>query len=227
VIEFLLVSIIEKRGGIGPSIFPLCLNNEESTEHLLISGEVSQHIWQEVYGLFKISISWSKMNMSENILQWFLTFPHHRIVTFVVLWRILHYKINILFEDCSRNEHSLCLRIVSDIKEIPSDYTYSPCDFLLNPIYFDKRAIGFFNGVAARGECGVGIELRLNGSHYYRIFLAIGPGSNTKAKLLVIWGLLSFASYLHISEIMVDGDSKNILDWFEGRYQLQVPSLLS
>jgi hypothetical protein len=63
----------------------------------------------------------------------------------------------------------------------------------------------------------------LNGSHYYRLFLAIGPGSNIKAKLLVIWGLLSFASYLHISEIMVDGDSKNILDWFEGRYQLQVP----
>jgi hypothetical protein len=142
-IEFLLVSIIEKRGGIGPSVCPLCLNNEESTEHLLISCEVSQHIWQEVYGLLKISISWSKMNMSENILQWFLTFPHHRVVPFVVLWRIWCYRNKILFEDFSRNEHSLCLRIVSDIKEIPSDYTYSPYDLLLNPIYFDKRALDF------------------------------------------------------------------------------------
>jgi len=87
---------------------------------------------------------------------------------------------------------------VSSIKELPSDDTNSPYDFLLNPIYFDKRLIGFFDGVSSRGECGVGIVLRLNGSHYYKLFLAMDPGSNIKYELLGLWGLLSFASYIHI-----------------------------
>ena len=125
-----------------------------------------------------------------------------------------------LFKDFSRNEHALCLRIVSAIKELPSDYTDSPYDLLLNHIYFDQRPIGFFDGAAARGECGVGIVLRMNGSHYYKLFLAIGPSNNIKDELLGLWGLLSFASYLYISEIMVAGDSKIVIDWFEERSQL-------
>ena len=132
-----------------------------------------------------------------------------------------------LLKDCSRNEHALCLRIVSAIKELPSDYTDSPYDLLLNHIYFDQRPIGFFDGAAARGECGVGIVLRLNGSHYYRLFLVISPRSNIKDELFGLWGSLSFASYLHISDIMVVRDSNIILDWFESISRLQGLSLLT
>jgi ribonuclease HI len=77
----------------------------------------------------------------------------------------------------------------------------------------------------AGGICGVGIVLKMSSDHLFKIHLVVGTCSNIKAELLGLWGLLHFALRLHIHELMVVGDSKVILDWFDGKSHLNVLSL--
>jgi ribonuclease HI len=101
------------------------------------------------------------------------------------------------------------------IKEIPNTYEGEIFDFIMNPVYFGQKPLSFFDRVAASSSCGFGIVLKLSSDHFYNIHLAIRPGTNIKAEMLGLWGLLDFTLILHIHELMVVGDSKVILDWFE------------
>jgi hypothetical protein len=38
----------KKRGGIGPVVCSICLQDDETTEHLLIHCEVTKNIWKEI-----------------------------------------------------------------------------------------------------------------------------------------------------------------------------------
>lgn len=84
---------------------------------------------------------------------------------------------------------------------------------------------GFPLGFPKENICGGGWS-----SSYLRIMLpsqrmCSGSGSNTWAKLLSLWGLLSFASNRNIPSVQNFGDSKIIVDWENGHYVLQVASL--
>jgi ribonuclease HI len=98
------------------------------------------------------------------------------------------------------------------IKETPFSDEGEKFDYIMNPVYFGHKPIGFFDGAAANGSCGVGIVLKLSSSHFFKIHLAIGIGTNIKAELIGLWGLLHFTLRLHIYDLMVVGDSKVILD---------------
>jgi len=56
--------------------------------------------------------------------------------------------------------------------------------------------------------------------------MGCGAGTNTRAKLLVLWGLLRFASNIGIVSIQVFGDSKVIVDWATGCLEIQVITLV-
>jgi len=112
------------------------------------------------------------------------------------------------------------------IKEMPCDNRDENLDYLMNLVYFEERPIGFFDSVVAGGECGVGIVLKLIGFHFYRVHLIVGASTNIKAELLGLWGQLMLAKRCHIAELMVVGDSKVVLDWFDGKSQLNALNLL-
>jgi ribonuclease HI len=95
----------------------------------------------------------------------------------------------------------------------------------LNLVYFDNNPIGFFYRVAERGICGVGIVLKLSTQHFFKAYFAIGVGSNTKTKLLGLWDLLSIANGCHIEYLMVTSDLRVVIDWMDGKYQLEVLNL--
>ena len=46
----------------------------------------------------------------------------------------------------------------------------------------------------------------------YRLLLDVGRGTNTKSKLLALWGLLLFAIDKNFLDLHVRGDSKVIVD---------------
>jgi len=50
-------------------------------------------------------------------------------------------------------------------------------------------------------------------------------GYGRKDQSMGLWGVLKLASLWQIKEIMITGDSKVILDWFEGRNNLNTLSL--
>jgi ribonuclease HI len=69
--------------------------------------------------------------------------------------------------------------------------------------------------------------LHLSHSKFYNLKLGVGAGSNTRAKLLALWGLLNFAKSIHVEHLQVVGDSKLIVDWINHICNLQVLNLES
>jgi len=63
--------------------------------------------------------------------------------------------------------------------------------------------------------------LYLSYSHVFELKLGGGCGSNTRAELIALWGLLFFASSKGVFHLMVLGDSKIIIDWIIGRTRLK------
>jgi hypothetical protein len=56
---------------------------------------------------------------------------------------------------------------VKVVKEIPYSSEGDNFDFILNPTYFGDRPIGFFDGVAAGGDCGIGVFLKLSQGSFF------------------------------------------------------------
>jgi len=70
---------------------------------------------------------------------------------------------------------------VKVVKEIPCSYEGDTFDYILNPIYFGDRSIGFFDGFVVVGDCGIGVVLKLSGVHYFKVHLVVGSGTNVKS----------------------------------------------
>ena len=66
-------------------------------------------------------------------------------------------------------------------------------------------AFCYFNGASSNGECGCGMVLFLNNDHFFKVWMGGGIGSNTRAELINLWGILCFASHIGI-------DALNILE---------------
>ena len=67
------------------------------------------------------------------------------------------------------------------------------------PLQTDQQGnVGYFDGAEQGGICGTGMMIKINKRLNYRLKLSIGPGSNSKAKLLVLWGLLYFTKIKEI-----------------------------
>ena len=86
--------------------------------------------------------------------------------------------------------------------------------------------VGYFDGAEQGGFCGVGMLIRVNQTMSFRLKLSIGLGTNTKSELLMLWGLLYFTKIKEILPNMVLGDSKVIVDWERGSYNLHTIQLL-
>lgn len=54
-------------------------------------------------------------------------------------------------------------------------------------------SIRFFDGAEKNDQCGAGMILQIKSDHIIYLKMGVGIGTNTKAKLLSLWGLLWFA----------------------------------
>jgi ribonuclease HI len=88
-------------------------------------------------------------------------------------------------------------------------------------------AVGFFDGASRYmgKKCGAGAVLKCPTLGTYRIKMRCGSGTNTKGEILALWCILYFANKLKVSRLMLAGDSKIIIDWFNNVNNLQVLSL--
>jgi hypothetical protein len=71
----------------------------------------------------------------------------------------------------------------------------------------------------------VGGILKISEHKIFKRTINCGPGTNTRAKLLGAWALLTLASWFAILELLVQGDSKIVIDWLCGKGSLQVLTL--
>lgn len=68
--------------------------------------------------------------------------------------------------------------------------------------------ISFLDDASVGGKCGCGALISLCPSQTYQFFGSGGMDSNTRAKVLVLWGVLKCALWLAVDEIVVAGIRK-------------------
>jgi ribonuclease HI len=202
-----------KRGGIGPVVCSLCLKDDETIDHLLIHCEYTQLIWKEILNSLSFQMPGIILLWKVILLQWFTNYPKMRYIPFLVCWRIWKYRNKILFENWQREDLQIITKILLDIQEHKGSEEVIKVEYILSPIYFDDKPIGFFDGVVVNDYCGAGIYIKLNYDHSYKAHFAGGKGNNMKAEILGLWGLLFLAQRLTICRMMVVGDSKVTIDW--------------
>lgn len=75
----------------------------------------------------------------------------------------------------------------------------------------------FFYGAANQQGCGGGFILYINDHHNYKVKLGLGAGTNNYVELITLRHLLlHFALGHHCTSINIFGDSKIIINWFNG-----------
>ena len=62
--------------------------------------------------------------------------------------------------------------------------------------------------------------LNINEDHHIKLCMNVGHGTNSRAELVALWGLLQFASLIGIDSMWVSGGSKVIMDWENGTSDL-------
>lgn len=80
-----------------------------------------------------------------------------------------------------------------------------PVEIIYNSIFFD--------GASQQHRCGCGAWLMLTSNCHYKIYWFRGIGTNMRAEILALRGLLWFASQLCIEDFRVFGDSKVLVDY--------------
>lgn len=74
----------------------------------------------------------------------------------------------------------------------------------------------FFDGAANQHGCGGGFIIHINDHHYYKVKLGLGAGTNNYVELITLQHLLHFSLSHHCTSINIYGDSKIIINWFNG-----------
>ena len=90
-----------------------------------------------------------------------------------------------------------------------------------------KNIIRWFDGGAQQNgeQSGAGRVIKISEHSSYKWTINCGHRTNIGVELMGVWDLLTLASRFSISEILVLGDSKIVIDWLKGKGSLKVVTL--
>lgn len=89
-----------------------------------------------------------------------------------------------------------------------------------------KYTSGFSDGNSQQRRCSCGAFIVLEPGCYYHFWQEGGQGTNSRAEIIALWGVLLFAKWLRLEQLRVHGDAKSIIDWVK-EYTLFSPTILS
>jgi len=81
--------------------------------------------------------------------------------------------------------------------------------------------VWFYGATIASGQnSGAGGVLWIHQHIIFKWTINFGSGTKTTVELLGAWALLTLASQFAILELFVQGDSKIVIDWLQGKGRL-------
>jgi len=203
-------------------VCPLCLSDEESVQHITVDCEISQGIWREVCGKMKLKSDWRYQSLESNLKLWMMADPKHGSAPFFILWGIWLFRNNIFFKNFRQNAEEISKKIILAMAAYKVDPGEKSFKGMINPMYFGNSPLGFFDGAANEKQSAIGVLIKISSTHHFKAFMAVGSGSNNRDGLIALRGLVFLCQKLEITEVYVVGDSKIIIDWFNGDSSLNV-----
>jgi ribonuclease HI len=226
--KLLLWPNLQARGWEGPSRCCLCNSNEETSAHLFIDCSFSRSVWNLISPALTPSSTWTGTSPSICFQNWSRVSTNQVKIPILLCWLLWKNRNTALFEDKPPSVHRVACSILA---EITVDRNQPPISTPCRPIFTIPldRVVAWFDGAAQHDGlyCGAGGKITINPQTSYRWTLNCGQGSNMKAELMGAWASCILASRLHISELLLLGDSKITIDWLNGHADFHVADLMS
>lgn len=137
-------------------------------------------------------------------------------------WGLWLYRNAIIFEGHRQLLEVVRRKVLKSIEEFAIDPGEVKVKSLINPSFFGNYDVGFFDGVATKEQSGMGIVVKVSPSHFFKAHMVVGTGTNIREKLLALWGLLFLSQCIGLQSLFVFGDSRVVVDWFNGDTALNV-----
>lgn len=208
-------SNLRKRAFAGPTWCVLCRKEEETSQHLFLTCEVTKELWNQVTQALNIITVWQGEDIPSAWEQWWnaVASEKSRNLPLLVSWYIWNRRNAIIFEDYIANWNLLPPSICVTYLEIPFENKQNTPKNIMPEIINKDMPWAYFDGAAQRQGCGGAILLHLSDSHYYYLRLGLGPGTNNHAELITLRHLLYFALSKNCRQLQIFGDSKIVIDW--------------
>lgn len=140
------------------------------------------------------------------------------------MWEIWKWQNNIIYNNHRELGTYVLMKILNKIEAaLQSVSIQKPSRSHTNPKI--DYPTGYFDGETQDRNCGCGFILYIHPELLYHVHWGVGLGTNTKAEVMALWGLLWFTHFLDIQTIHVFGDSKVVIDYVGEKATIHKSSL--
>jgi ribonuclease HI len=201
----------------------------ESAPHLFFHCSFALQVWELVSQKVGIPISHTGESLEEWLDNWCKNSECKEVASLpsIVVYFIWWVRNMFIFQNKSIPAEVvvelICQMMIFYKKEPDKRKRHNP----IMPDLIGDTPWGFFDG-ASQGNpsvCGVDAVLFINANHHFEMHFSPGRGSNMKAELSAIWALIFLAISLNLRKLQIFGDSLVVVDWMNGKVQIQVASL--
>lgn len=214
-----------KRGWHGPSLCFICRSEGENNEHLFFECKKTKQLWQALeicYGVqhkTHASIAEAFLWCNDQKKSW-------RRIFIISLWIIWKWWNNAIFNGIKSPFMENFFNIVSSFQGLPQKPLKLKKDVYLD-LSMELSAFprAFFDGAEQNGSCGCGFLIMVNENFHFSIHWNGGKGSNSKAEVMAVVGLLKFCLFLDIQDVTVFGDSKVMVDFVSRKNHILISHL--
>eukprot|EP00253_Pinus_taeda_P034161 PITA_34161 len=215
-----------KRSFHGPFRCHLCLAEEESTEHLFLTCNVTLQFWNSLIGHLPHLRNWHGNNIIDAWETWNQNHTGKSCnIPLLVCWAIWIARNKAIFDHRAPHWPSILLNTIDDYNIIPEEDNTAPVR-ILRQLNIDKsKPWAFFDGSAQEAGCGGGAILHLNDTHCFKLRINLGRGTNNYAELCTAKHIIHFAIQKQCRHLQLFGDSKIVCSWLNNSSQCHAFSL--
>ena len=194
----------------------------------MINCPFTKQVWDFVYSSLKLDVTWHRDFVKEAFTLWSSEAKSWHIIPFFVCRSLWLTRNAFIFEGKTFTPLQVFNKARCFWIERQASKKVNKARILQQPLLDQNVAVGFFDGASQYGgrRCGAGSLLISPELGKFSIIWNCGVGTNSRAELLALWSLLSFASNLGISSLQIVGDSKLIVDWYKGQADFRSLSLM-
>jgi ribonuclease HI len=219
---------LQARGWTGPSRCPLCKAGYELALHLFVTCQITGVVWQHVLHNLILSTRWTSDSVSSCLNNWFSCKTSYPSLPTIICWNIWLIRNETVFDEGCPSIHWVIYKKIATVASLGT--CHKPHPLCTSHIKLpSNRVIAWFDGAAQHNGklYGAGGMLHISTHSSFRWTLNCGQGTNTKAELTGAWATLTLARRLNLLDLVVLGDSRIVIDWLNGKVNLQATTLLS
>ena len=213
---------LQKRGKQGPSWCSLCKSADENTQHLFLFCPFNSSLWAETLSLINIPLLWHGDDISKAWNHWWQEASNDKVrsIPLLIAWGTWIARNKVIFNEQSFPIDRLAAEGAAIYDNIPTPSGSNSSRNIQPEVINESIPWDFFDGAfGVNGLCGAGLIIHLSPDNSLCASEGLGQGSNNFAELKALHFLLCWLISNHMRQIQIFGDSRNVVNWFNGTQQ--------